>query len=185
MTKKCDLAFIVEGQTEQIHFVRMVPKKNIVIARVFSGTTSYAAIAKHVASLMRTFPSVCKRCVIIMDREMRTAEREEIEEAIFSLISKDALGIGRIKEFHIVCPDRMVENWILADVESIKTKKYIRSQAKQRNYEGKDGVREIKKLFVKGVSYDKVSHGVEMLGIINPEVARIHSGSFDKFISVV
>lgn len=183
MTKRCNLAMIVEGQTERNYFNKFVPKSNISIAKSFSGHTSLEAISKHVASLMRLFPSQCEYCIVLMDREMRQQASVELEASIYTLISRDEHGIGCIRKYCVICPDTMIENWMLADIESIKNKKYIRASAKQRRYDGYHGVKEIKKIFVKGVTYDKITHGVEMLSLINEKVAKTNSPSFARFVN--
>lgn len=83
----------------------------------------------------------------------------------------------------VVFADRMVENWMLADINTIKQKKYINSRAKQRNYDGTHGVNELKRLFPKQVSYSKTKHGVELLGIVKEDSASVNSPSFARFKS--
>jgi hypothetical protein len=88
---------------------------------------------------------------------------------------------------HISIPNRTIENWYLADIEylSRRKKRLLKGNIRQRDYEGKNGRIELKKLFRKSVTYDEVRHGAEMFMVIRTRVARANSSSFDTFYSVI
>ncbi len=58
---------------------------------------------------------------------------------------------------------------------------YLREKLKQKNYEGKHGKRELKRLFRKGIQYNEVKHGPELFEIVRFAVAEKNSPSFKEF----
>jgi hypothetical protein len=177
MSINSHVGLIVEGQTELLAFTRYVPRKNIKIGRRFSGTSRIETIADEIATLARLMPTTCKKVIAIFDREERMQDRSELEVAVKAAVS----GVGKIA-IEVICPDRMVENWMLADALAWKDKKYIdTSRVKQVNFEGKHGINEIKRIFRKNFDYHKTTHGVELLNLIRSEVAADTSMSYKKF----
>jgi len=79
--------------------------------------------------------------------------------------------------------DRMLENWILADIAHISSKKvYLKKVSKQRNYESTDGKVELKRLFEKGYDYNEVRHGQELFPLLRSAEASKFSPSLAHFL---
>jgi hypothetical protein len=54
---------------------------------------------------------------------------------------------------------------------------------KQKNFEGKDGKKELKKCFISRIDYIETDHGPQLFSVLNFDVARKNSMSFDLFLS--
>lgn len=77
----------------------------------------------------------------------------------------------------------MLENWILADVAYLSTKKvYLKKVGRQKRYESTDGKSELKKLFEKGYDYSEIRHGQELFPLLRSDQAVKFSPSFATFI---
>lgn len=177
---KNNVGLIVEGHTEYLSFQRHTPRKYIKRARRFSGSAKIETIAEEIASLSRILSANCRIIIAVLDREGRIETRVELEDKIEKALKK--FNISKILVI-IVCADRMFENWLLADVASIKSKLYVKNTAKQKNFEGKNGVDELKKIFEKKYSYNKTTHGVELYNLLDSRVASGNSSSYTKFLN--
>jgi hypothetical protein len=86
----------------------------------------------------------------------------------------------------VVLPDRMIENWYLADIEQLSKKRvYVRKGLKQKKYEGTHGKSELKKLLVKNCKYGEVEHGPQLFTTIRTTVACVNSATFRNFEAYV
>lgn len=96
-----------------------------------------------------------------------------------------AMNVG--PRIHVSVSNKMIENWYLADIEYLSKKKrrLLKSNIKQKDYEGRNGRAELEKLLRKNVDYDEVRHGAEMFMAIRTKVARANSYSFDAFCRVI
>lgn len=120
--------------------------------------------------------------IILLDYEMRTISHTDFVNTLVSQFKALALGIT----IHVVVPNMMIENWYLADIEYLSKKKnFIRDGLSQKKYEGKHGKDELKKLIVKGVSYNEVTHGSQMFSIIRFTTAKKNSPSFKVFHKII
>ena len=86
----------------------------------------------------------------------------------------------------IAVPNRMIENWYLADIAHLcRKKKYLRDNIQQRDFEGKHGKKELKRCFKPEFAYSETKHGPELFSLIRLPVARANSQSFDAFIRLL
>jgi hypothetical protein len=121
----------------------------------------------------------CNRVIVLLDFESRAIEYEEFLIEINAEFSKKDFGIPVI----VCSPNSMIENWYLADVEEISIKRnFIKSNIKQKNYEGTHGKNEMKKIFENNHSYNEVKHGPQLFQTIRFEVARKNSSSLQNFL---
>jgi len=137
-----------------------------------------AGLAKQVHALLSPFVSQISDAVLVLDREMSQQSAGVLEKRILNVLDK-LIDL----DVTVVCPDRMIENWMLADVVGIKRKTYIQKKAKQKNYEGTHGKHELKKIFTSKSAYRETSHGVELLAMVRDAQASKNSASYAKFMS--
>lgn len=117
----------------------------------------------------------CSSIVIVTDFEGRGGAASD-----FCIrVERALVGSNRVR---VACADRMIENWILADIAYIATLKvYLKSPVKQKSFESLHGKQEIKKLFNKGYDYSEVKHGPEMFSLVRGREASARSASFKDF----
>jgi hypothetical protein len=111
------IAAIVEGHTEE-HFV----KKTYGAVRVSRGipngrTVSTEVIVEAVLDALELVSGDVTKVIILFDREGRTQTAAELAEAVRSGIS-DRCGN---RALYIGVSDRQIENWILADIETMRS----------------------------------------------------------------
>ncbi len=126
----------------------------------------------------------------ILDREKRTITAakltEQIRTELISIIQKNSkISHDELdRKIKIVVADRMMENWIIADVEGIKEKHdLIKDTAIQQKYDGMSGVNVLKG-FMK-INYHKVQHAPILLKAISIDRAASNSPSFKKLLSAL
>ena len=119
----------------------------------------------------------CKKIIILLDYECRLLSYNKFVKDLREC-SKNTFG-NKIK---ICSPNRMIENWYLADIEILSKKKaYIRKNLKQKKYEGVDGKEYLKRLYERKYSYSETEHGPELFCIIRDTVATKNSYSYKDF----
>jgi len=124
----------------------------------------------------------CQQIIILTDFECRQSKYTDFLKALTE--GADSLECGA--EVLAASPNRMFENWYLADIAHLsKTIAFLRDRISQKNYEGTDGKKEFKKHMKKGVSYSEVRHGGQLFVGIRIRVARKNSASFDHFLRCI
>lgn len=133
-----------------------------------------ASSCKKQIELLRAYG--CSSVAVITDYEGRAGNIDSFCGQLNKLFAGYALKIAVVA----YCADRMIENWILADVSYLASKKkYLRS-VKQRCFESTNGKVELKKLFQHGHDYNEVRHGAELFSLIRAPYAVKQSASFKK-----
>lgn len=121
----------------------------------------------------------CKVVAIVTDLEDRKVDCSEFRKGCANRLRD--LGYG--EDVKVFVADRMLENWILADIAHISSKKvYLKKVSKQRNYESTDGKVELKRLFEKGYDYNEVRHGQELFPLLRSAEASKFSPSLAHFL---
>lgn len=121
----------------------------------------------------------CKKIIILIDFEVRRGGYQKFLEELRRAFS----GLDLKAKVETCSPNKMIENWYLADIKHLSKKKaFLRDNIRQKNYEGKHGKKELKKLMKKGLSYNEVRHGSQLFVAIRCSVARSNSPSFDHFL---
>ncbi len=121
----------------------------------------------------------CNKIIVLVDFECRNCSYSEFMSDLEIALSKLNLSI----KVESCCPNTMIENWYLADIEHLSKKKtFLRNQLKQKNYEGKHGKKELKKLMKREHSYNEIKHGPQLFLAIRFSIARKNSPSFDHFL---
>lgn len=171
-------AFFVDGQTEQKIIQTICP--NIPVQRINCNgdCVELSAIARRVASLVTVLNNKYYPIIIIIDRESRKEKFSDISEKLTDEIK--SLGINN--DIIVNVADRMFENWILADIESLKKNRKISASKLKATYENTNGKAQLKKLLE---TYHETTDGVELFLSSNPKTIKKNSESFNRFVENV
>ncbi|MGD0352359.1 MAG: DUF4276 family protein [Dehalococcoidia bacterium] len=124
----------------------------------------------------------CNKVVILTDFEMRTDDYDHFVATLRSRLTAQYAG-NRVTA---AVPNRMIENWYLADIEQLSSQKsFIMNNLRQKNYEGSNGKDELKKCFTGKHSYSETIHGPQMFEILRFHIARRNSGSLHDFLLIL
>lgn len=124
----------------------------------------------------------CKRIVILTDFELRRGAYRDFLTAL----QKAAGGLDCSADVRAASPNRMFENWYLADIAHLSSSKaFLRDRIPQKSYEGTNGKKELKKHMKKGISYNEVKHAAELFLGIRLSTARKNSESLDHFLRCI
>jgi hypothetical protein len=134
---------------------------------------------KQVAQLHRLG---CSKVIVLFDFEMRMESYSTSLSMLAQMVSKMQYAVPVL----LSAANRMIENWYLADIEGIaRLRGLIRKGVLQKKYEGTHGKDNLKRLFVKGVSYNEVVHGPQLFREVRFTVAEKNSLSLAKFLGQV
>lgn len=170
--------FIVDGQMEQMIINHFCPDKPVRLLNCNGKDVSIEAAAKKASSLIR----LMKRnypVILIFDREKRVESSEEIARKLFDEIQK--CGVNNV-EVIIGVPDKMMENWMLADIKSINS--HFDLHENQQNFEGTGGKSKIKQL-VNPKTYSETHDGPELAKRCDLLTVYSNSVSFHCFFEKV
>lgn len=125
--------------------------------------------------------------IIIPDLEKRTIKcdvfSKKLKIAIIDLLltTLSTYSKGYLEETIFVCPaDIMFENWIVSDIEGIKScKDLIIDSSIQEKFDGKNGASMLKKYMKTG--YKKTTHAKQLFKKTRDEESVNNSPSFEKF----
>lgn len=167
------LAFLVEGGMEQRIVQRLCPGKPVRLIELNGRDASLAAIAKRIGTLFRLLGNRYYPVVIILDREDRELSVDDMERDLRVLLVGESVPCDQII-FGI--PDRMIENWILADPSCWN------GAEGDGNFEGANGKSRLRdNLEAQGRTYSEIADGVSMFCEINCQIAVRNSVSFQNF----
>lgn len=177
------IGMIVDGEGDFASFRRRFTDGCRVLKT--DGPRGHTASVKEIASKARKQILMlgafrCDRVVVVVDFETRAVLYKEFVEDLVAEFQRASCPMP----VAIAVPNRMIENWYLADIEFLsKHKAFLRGGLKQKIFEGKDGKGELKRRMKKGTSYSETKHGPELFEILRFDVARKNSSSFDEFLS--
>jgi hypothetical protein len=148
-----------------------------------SHTTSAAQIAgysrKQIA-MLRGYG--CTRIIVVTDFEGRAESYENFVKALRKEFGCAFVG----SSVEVAVPNKMIENWYLADICHIATRhRFLRRPAKQRHYEGKHGKQVLKGLFRSGHHYSEVEHGPLFFTLLRFAEAVEFSPSLRVFLKAI
>lgn len=171
------IGFVVGGRGERAALSRWTNKRLIHMANGLCCTASVDAISRQTLPLVRLLlEKKCDIVVIVLDRELQGASSSQLERNIEERMSQELPDAS----VFAACPDRMLENWMLADVKSWSGKHGTKSSA-QKKSEGKHGKDLVKALFKPGHHYRETLHGPLFIAAVRTSVARRNSASFARF----
>jgi hypothetical protein len=172
--KKAGL-LIVGGFLEKDTLCRWLPEFKIVVVKGMNANSTLESIFKRSMAMVASRPTRPNFVCVVLDREDNAKNCVDIELSICDYLTKNAPAI----RWQVVCPDQMIENWMLADVESWAKSKFVKPSISQRNWEGTHGKKEIGKLLQ--VDYNRPL-GTKILNCIRDIEAQKHSRSFKNFL---
>lgn len=165
-------AFIVDGFMEQKIIQCICPGHPIRRTDLNGKDVTIPAIAKKLASLIRLLGNRHYPIVILLDKEQRDINFQDMAEAIRHGLVKEGIVDQDIR---IGIADRMIENWILADWDTL-----TRNHDKPTSTDGLNGCAMIRKI---RQSYNKTTDGVQFFLAASPYVMYQHSPSFKHFVN--
>lgn len=166
--------FIVDGQMEQLIINYFCPDHPVRLLNCNGRDVSIEAAAKKVASLIR----LMKRnypIIIIFDREDRPESADIISKNLYDNIKDNEI---QEVDIYIGIPDTMIENWILADINSVN--EYYNIRLQQIKYEGRGGKSQLRKL-ISPKKYSETEDGPEIAKKCNLKKILKNSKSFESF----
>lgn len=170
---------IVEGLSFALAATCVFPRRKAIDLGGLGHALTAGAIAKRAEPLIRIQLAKGCRVVLSVDREVRSTAATALEAAIHA-----ALPIDCQERVAVVVADRMLENWLLADVRGLTKRSYISRSARQRQYEGTHGKNELRQLFVDH-DYDETTHAPELMKHVRMKMAVKNSTSFKRFVQRV
>jgi hypothetical protein len=88
------------------------------------------------------------------------------------------------KKIRVCVPDRMFENWIVSDIEGIKSNvELIDQSATQQHYDGTSGATILKRIMQR--NYRKTIHGPKLFYSTRFEISKDNSPSFQVFFNII
>ncbi len=124
----------------------------------------------------------CAKVIVMLDFEERRQDYRAFVRELEEAFSAQDFGLPVL----VAVPNRMIENWYLADIELLSSQKaFLKSGLKQKKYEGANGKASIKRCMRTGHPYSETKHGPQMFEILRFRVARQNSPSFDAFLGLI
>ncbi|MDA8089573.1 MAG: DUF4276 family protein [Nitrospiraceae bacterium] len=170
-------AFIVDGHQEQKIIQQICPNSPVRMLNCNGKDVALPAAAERIASLIRLMGNKYYPYIIVFDRESRVASASQIKESLEKLIRSEGISDDLV----IGVPDRMIENWILADWDNVKSKGKLKSSKILPICEGRNGKGLIKRLLPNDGKYQETIQGVDWFLGINVKIAFEKSPSFREF----
>jgi hypothetical protein len=170
-------AFLVEGKMEQLIVQALCQGAPVRLINCNGDNVTLEAIARRAGTLCRLLQKKYRPLIIIFDREGRTEPAVALKASFTSLLVQE----GITSKVIVGIPDRMIENWILADFDVFCTCAGIPVTTSGKSFEGLPGEKALKGLLPKRSDYVKTIHGVKWFLKCNPETMKKASTSFQQF----
>lgn len=167
--------FVVEGYLEH-EFLHAICNKKARILKLSNGKqVSPASLAKQVFAQAAAAAQQPSYIIVIADREKRPETASNIEDQVSKELKRLGLKIG----FSVHVPDQMIENWILADIETVKNEGF--DPTLKSGSEGCHGKNVLGEAFkTKNRNYKERIDGVRLLKSCRASIIRKCSPSFDR-----
>lgn len=166
----------VEGDLERIFISSNC--KGLANRRLGNGVSvTIDALAKQIGAIWRVQSGGFRNLVVLLDREGRSVTSAEMAQQLLQSLKIACQGAAQII---VGCPDKMIENWILADHAVVTN--YLGTECGPYAHEGKGGKGILKNLFRSvGRNYTEVSDGVTLLKRARPKFMSANSASAKTF----
>jgi len=170
--------FIVEGDLEYEVIKKLCPKCPTPLLGINGNDVELEAIAKHIGTQARILESkYCNPIIVILDRE----GRKETSDEIICRLHRALEGQDLKSKIIIGVPDRMIENWILADLKTLRRSTGISKRRCKINYEGVHGKEALKKILPPKIRYRETIEGACWLARSVSRTIYQNSASFKTF----
>lgn len=194
------IGFIVDGDAEFAALPRLLPKietMDELLGRVVKASVHpLGGMGKLVRGLMHSVRILVLQrgvglVVVLLDREQRERCCGELAEELRSALKAECASEGLKVRIEVVLKDRMFENWLVADLEALRSspKRFRLSSAMVKQVEpdradAADGLKLLKGATQK-VGYDKVDDAKLILAAADPLRMGANSRSFRRLLRVV
>lgn len=188
--------FLLDGRTEIRSFKWRIATENALdlAARKTNCNGKHVTADGYASSVLGVMLEVLGQrfmhIVCILDRESRLVSSQRFATSVRRAIVTSVLGnshYGREDveaKLRVCVPDRMFENWIIADIEGIKqVRNLVKATAEQAEFDGKNGARYLRDFMT--VPYKKASHGPVLFQHVDYGMAGRNSPSFRAFTLVL
>lgn len=158
------LGLVVEGYSEYYAVPVLLKTLDVRIATpaVFHGQSDQmnaSALSRRMLPEVRAqLRKGIRKLLIILDRESRAtcapSLAARVRDEVLQRLSENAVAVRCT--IVVVCADRKLENWLLADPYGIAGHKLIRDEVRKKrpeNVDGTDGKAELRRYFVHGKFY--------------------------------
>lgn len=178
-TKDC--IFIVEGQCEQRFIQSICPGMRVWSLGTNGKKVPHRVIAARIVALTKPWTNRARAFYILFDREARPESSEEL----IKIVRAECVSMDLdISNFLFGAPDKMIENWMLADPAAIVN--YLGIQAYTYEYEGRPGKGILKGLFAsQKKKYFESTDGPAILRSCDHSVIRNNSPSAASFLDQI
>lgn len=141
-------------------------------------------------TVINLLSSDTKMIILLPDLEKRKTSilnfSNEIKKGLINeILKKTKYSETNLEKVIKVCPSNiMFENWIISDVEGIKTKgKLIKINSEQQSYDGKNGTKELEKIM--STKYKKTVHGKMLFKATRNDESAKNSPSYKLFVDAI
>lgn len=171
-------AFLVEGNMEQEIVQQICPDMPVRLIGCNSDQASIQKISERILSHIRLLGNRHYPIVIIFDREKRQESSEEIVRNLSKILDAE----GCAGQYVIGIPDRTIEAWLMADIDTIINHYSI--EKCDFEFEDDEGYSKgtLKKLIGGGNQYHPIVDGVDIFTSSDVDKIYQKSSSFKSFI---
>jgi Domain of unknown function (DUF4276) len=170
-------AFLVDGVMEQ-RILQRLCRGNVIRRIGCNGeNVRMEVMAKFIDAQIKLMNNRYFPIIIVLDREGRV----ETSPTLVEQLTEELNMRGHTGQFVIGVPDRMIENWILADWTGAKSARPGFADFEGQT-EGCNGKSLIKTLLDSSVFYNEPTLGVELFLCCDPQKIRQQSRSFAEFV---
>lgn len=179
------IGVIVDGSGDY-HSIRMRFTENCRVLKTDGPRGHEASVSDIVSGAGKQISMLiaCEymRIVVVTDFEMRDNDYNEFTNNLKRAFQN---SYGEC-DIDVAVPNRMIENWYLADIEHLsKNKVFLKKNIRQKNFEGTNGKEKLKAYFLPKYHYSETIHGPQLFAILRFGVARGNSPSFNEFLTIM
>jgi hypothetical protein len=171
-------AFLVDGVMEQKILMKICPGRPVRRLNCNGNNVSIASITKAIDLQINLLGNRYHPIIIIIDREKRELTCDEL----ITDMARHLESLGHADQCVIGVVDRCIENWILADWDTVIEAFGFPPLANQAATEGVQGKSALKQLLPRGIVYNEPTWGKDMFLACRPERIYENSASFKSFI---
>jgi hypothetical protein len=192
------IGIIVDGEAEYRSFPELFGKLKenpaVLLSPLKADIQPYASVFQ-IASCVRSRVAIlsgrgAERIVVVLDRETRDECPGEIARALASALQTVCDESATI-ELRVVVKDRMYENWLIADTDSLTRQRArfsladgVVRQIRRDKADGLDAL-EVLKGAVRRGQYEKVVDSIRIMSKADPLAIATNSRSFRRFLRLI
>jgi len=193
------IGFVVEGDAEYAAFPLLLPKiqtRHTLLKRALKAQVDpVAGLGKLVRGLMPSVRTLVLQrkanlVVVVLDREQQTGCPGNLGAKLRTALVAECGRENLTVKIEVVLKDRMFENWLVADVDALRSMpqrfsvpQTFANQVAPDRADRADATRLLKDAVKKG-SYDKVEDAKRVIGAAEPLRIAANSRSFRRFLRV-